>query len=153
MKKEILTTRKEKTLSDQFALATKAGQLIFVSGKSGMRADGVAIGLKDLDEKARKLLSSGHVAVDSREGPIKAQTYWVYSYTKNVLEEFGCTLDDILKQNIYLVNINEFPLVNQVRKLFFPKNLPATTTVGVTGLCPQGALIEIEVIALKPDEK
>lgn len=153
MKKETLTTRREKMLSDQFALATKAGQLIFVSGKAGMRADGVAIGLQDLDQQARELLSNGHVAVDSREGPIKAQTYWVYGYIKNVLEEFGCTLNDVLKQNIYLVNIDEFPLVNQVRKLFFPKNPPATTTVGVTGLCPKGALIEIEVIALKPEGK
>ncbi len=152
MEKETLKTRKEKVLSDQFAIATKAGQLIFVSGKSGMRADGVAVGLKDLDEEARKLLSSGHVAIDSREGPIKAQTFWVYSYIRNVLEEFGCTMEDILKQNIYLVDINEFPQMSEVRKLFFQKNPPATTTVGVTGLCPIGARIEIEVIALKAEE-
>ena len=151
MKKETLTTKREK-LSDQYAIATKAGQLIFISGKCAIKPDGTPIGLRDLDEEAQKLLSDGyHVPSDSLEGPIKAQTYWIYSYIRDVLKENGCMLDDILKANIYLVNINEFPLVNKVRKLFFPKNPPASTIVGVTGLCPVGARIEIEVIALKPE--
>lgn len=151
MKKETLTQTREGALSKQFAFATKAGQLIFVSGKSGVRADGKAMGLADLDEEARKLLSSDHTAIDTREGPIKAQTYWVYSYIKNTLEAIGCTLEDILKQTIYMTDLNEFPAMAQVRKLFF-KNPPATTTVGVTGLCPLGSRIEIEVIVLKPEE-
>lgn len=151
MKKETLKTSKDR-VSNQYAIATKAGQLIFLSGKAAMRGDGVVVGLKDLDEKARKLLSEeGHASVDSREGPIKAQTYYIYNYIKEVLEEFGCTLDDVLKQTVYLVNMNEFPLVNQVRKMFFPKQPPASTIVGVTELAPKGALIEIEVIVLKPE--
>jgi len=150
MKKETLKPKLE-SLSDQFAIATKAGQLIFVSGKCAIKQDGTPIGLMDLDPEVRKKFQSGHVSIDSREGPIKAQTYWIYNYIKSALSEMGCTMDDILKQNVYMVNLHEFTSFNEVRKMFFPKNPPAATTVGVTGLCPPGALIEIEVIALKPE--
>src|SRR3972149_9188414 len=119
VKKETLTQTREGVLSKQFAFGTKAGQLIFLSGKSGVRADGKAIGLEDLPEEARRLLKSDHTAIDTREGPIKAQTYWVYSYIKNTLEELGCTMEDILKQTIYLTDMNDFRPMSEVRKLFF----------------------------------
>ena len=63
-----------------------------------------------------------------------------------VLEAAGSGLDRALKTTIFLVDMADFPAVNEVYRERMPEPHPARTTVAVQAL-PRGALVEIEVIA------
>ena len=64
------------------------------------------------------------------------------------MEAAGCTLDDVVKVNAYLVDLGDFPAYNEVYVEFFSQPYPARTSVQA-GL-PAGVLIEIEAVARKP---
>ncbi|MRR30347.1 RidA family protein, partial [bacterium] len=68
-----------------------------------------------------------------------------------ILEEAGSSLDQVVKTTVFLMDMNEFSLMNAVYGEFFTVNPPARSTVQVAGL-PKGALVEIEAIALVPCE-
>ncbi len=60
----------------------------------------------------------------------------------------GCTLDDVVKCNVYLRDINDFAAMNDVYKTFFSAPFPARTTIQA-GALPGGIAVEIECIARK----
>jgi len=57
-------------------------------------------------------------------------------------------LSDVVKTTIFLKNIADFPVVNEIYAEFFPLEPPARSTVEVSNL-PKGAPLEIESIAVK----
>ena len=57
----------------------------------------------------------------------------------------GGTLSDISKLNIYLTNLSDFPLVNEIMTEYFSEPYPARAVVGVSNL-PKGAMIEMDAI-------
>ena len=63
----------------------------------------------------------------------------------SVLSAAGRTLDDVIKVNVYLVDMQDFAAMNSVYSTFFSAPYPARTTVAVAGL-PLGARVEIELI-------
>jgi len=65
-----------------------------------------------------------------------------------VLKAAGTNLSNVVKANIYVTNMADFPKVNEVYGSYFTDNKPARVTIGVASL-PKGALVEIEVIAVK----
>ena len=65
---------------------------------------------------------------------------------KNVLEAAGSGLDKTVKTTVFLKDINDFAAMNAVYSEFFKTDCPARSAVQVAAL-PQGALVEIEVIA------
>jgi 2-iminobutanoate/2-iminopropanoate deaminase len=65
-----------------------------------------------------------------------------------VLAADGLTFGDVVKTTIYIVDIGEFGVVNQVYGRLMGDRPPARTTVGVAAL-PIGARIEIEMIAVR----
>ena len=67
---------------------------------------------------------------------------------KAVLAEAGVAFDNVVKSTIFLVDLAEFAAVNAVYSQYFPENPPARSTIQVAAL-PKGALVEIEVIAVK----
>jgi len=67
---------------------------------------------------------------------------------KNLLEQSGLSLAQVVKTTIYLTDIKDFSLVNSIYSRYFEEPFPARTTVQVAAL-PRGAKIEIEVIAYK----
>ncbi len=79
-------------------------------------------------------------------GDVRAQTVQTLNNVKAVLEEAGATLDDVLKCNVYLKNIDDFQIMNEEFAKFFPTDPPARTTVQ-TPLCEPQMLVEIEAIA------
>ncbi|MDR0930711.1 MAG: RidA family protein [Clostridiales bacterium] len=80
------------------------------------------------------------------EGDITAQTNQVMSNIKSILQSQGSTLQNIVKTTIFLTNLNDFPIVNEVYGSYFPNNPPARSCLQVSAL-PKNVAIEIEVIA------
>lgn len=79
-------------------------------------------------------------------GDVRAQTIQTLKNVRAVLEEAGATLDDVLKCNVYLKDIDDFPIMNEEFAKVFPVDPPARTTVE-TRLSDPRMLVEIEAIA------
>ena len=93
---------------------------------------------------------SGQIAIDPETqefigGDIKQQTRRVMENIKGILEEVGLNFNHVLKTTIYLKNIEDFPVVNEIYGEYFTDYKPARATVEVSNL-PKGALVEIEAI-------
>ncbi len=86
------------------------------------------------------------VTGDLITGDIKEQTRQILINIDNILKAANSGYQNIVKVNIYLTNLNDFPLMNQVYADFFGTHKPARATVGVNALV-KGAQIEIDVIA------
>lgn len=98
------------------------------------------------------LFLSGQVAImedgNILSGDTSSQAEKILENMKGLLERAGSSLSRIIKTNIYLVDLNDFPGVNEVYRRYFEEPFPARTTVQVSAL-PFNAKIEIEAIALK----
>ena len=79
------------------------------------------------------------------EADIEKQTKQVIENLKNVLEAAGSSLDNAIKVNVYLKDINDFQKMNKIYEKFFASK-PARTTIQAAGL-PKDALILIDVIS------
>ena len=98
------------------------------------------------------LFVSGTVAVDPEtgrlaEGGIKEQTHQVLENLKAILEGLNSSFADVVKVNVYLVNMEDFGGMNEVYKGYFAPEPPTRTTVGVRELARREFLIEIDLIA------
>jgi len=104
----------------------------------GVDADGLIFlsGQAYVDAKTGKLI----------DGDIKAQTEQTFKNLFGVLDAAGLTPDNVQKVNVYLVDMKDFPAMNEVYEKQFSKPFPARTTIGVASL-PLNARIEIELIA------
>jgi len=95
---------------------------------------------------------SGQLPVDPATGamPEDAASQAKQSLTNvsAILESNGCSMDDIVKTTVFLVDMGDFAAVNEVYKTFFGESFPARSCVAVKEL-PKGAKVEIEVVAGK----
>lgn len=100
------------------------------------------------------LFLSGQLPIVPAEGKIVAadiegQTKQALENVKAILESSGCSMDNVVKTTVYLKDIADFGKMNEVYKGFFTEgNYPARSAFQVAAL-PQGALVEIETVALK----
>jgi len=78
---------------------------------------------------------------------IDAQIERVFKNLRAVTEAAGGTLDDLVKLNIYLVDMEHFSKINQAMERYFNQPYPARAAVGVKEL-PRGALVEADAIML-----
>ena len=83
------------------------------------------------------------------EGGIGEQTRQAFQNLKAVLLAGGLSLEDVVKVNVYLVDMADFAGMNAVYQEQFAAPYPARTTVAVAGL-PLYARVEIEMVALRP---
>ena len=79
-------------------------------------------------------------------GGIKEQTEQCLKNIKEIIENVDHVMEDIVKVNIYLKNINDIKEFDDIYKTFFKEVMPARRVVGVSKL-PQDALVQIEAIA------
>ncbi|MCD5374972.1 RidA family protein [Candidatus Gracilibacteria bacterium] len=94
--------------------------------------------------------SSGQIGIDPetlllKEGGIYAQTHQACLNLKAVLEAANLSLENVIKVNIFLRDMRDYEVVNNVYKEYFAHK-PARSCVGIAGL-PANALVEIEIIA------
>ena len=80
------------------------------------------------------------------EGEIKEQTEQVIANIKALLGSQGLDLSDVVKATVFLADMNEFAIMNEVYASHFTGTPPARSTVQVARL-PRDARVEIEVIA------
>jgi 2-iminobutanoate/2-iminopropanoate deaminase len=111
-----------------FTDAVRTGDLLFVSGIVAVDADGALVGA----------------------GDVVAQIRQVFENMRAVLAAAGCSFDDVVKVTVFLTDVDDRPRINPVRQEVFGEARPASTLVEVSRLAVEGALVEIECVAVIP---
>ncbi len=81
------------------------------------------------------------------EGGVKEQTHQVLKNIRALLEEMDLDFRHIVKTTIFIKNMEDFPIINEVYSQYFAYPYPARSTVEVSAL-PKNALVEIECFAI-----
>ena len=97
---------------------------------------------------------AGQLGVD-REGKVvgdfRQQAIQTFENLKAALAAVGADFRQVVKLNNYLVDVGDLPTFREVRDSYLAKNdRPASTTIAISGLAREGALIEIEAVAVLP---
>jgi 2-iminobutanoate/2-iminopropanoate deaminase len=112
--------------------ATGSSKMIIMAGQVAFNKDGQLIGA----------------------GDIAKQTEQVFTNIKNIVEDAGGTMNDIVKLNYYLKDVAQINQVRAIRdKYINTKTPPASTLVEVSKLFRDDILIEIEATAVIPKKK
>lgn len=125
MKKVISTTLAPAAIGP-YSQAIQTGNLLFASGQLGIDP-----------------VSSNFV-----EGGVKEQTVQVFRNIHALLDEAGFTIDNVVKTTVFLADMADFAVVNEVYASQFTGTFPARSAVAVKTL-PKNGLVEIEIIAAK----
>ncbi len=104
-------------------------------------------------KKGNTLFISGQIPIVPQTGElitgdIKPQTIQVMENLKAILSEASMTFDDVVKVSIFLADMNDFAVVNEVYGSYFTGEYPARETVQVAAL-PKNAGVEISLIAME----
>ena len=75
-----------------------------------------------------------------------SQAHQIWKNISNVLTNSGSSMNEIIKINVFITDMDNFPVLNEHMKEVFNDPYPARSTVEVSGL-PLGALLEIDVVA------
>lgn len=97
---------------------------------------------------------SGQIPIDPRTGQligrnVAEQTAVVLTHIKNILDSIEGALSHVVKTTVYMVDLSQFDMMNEVYSKAFNFNPPARATVQVSAL-PKGAMVEIDAIAIVP---
>ena len=96
--------------------------------------------------------TSGIIPVVPETGEIPegsvAQAKQALTNLSNLLEAAGTSMANVVKTTVFLDNLDDFVTVNDIYATYFVEPFPARSAVEVAKL-PKGALIEVEVIAVK----
>ena len=120
MSKTIISTINAPAAIGTYSQAVKAGDTVYLSGQLG------------LDPATMEMV----------EG-IDAQIVRVFDNLKAVAEAAGGTLADVVKLNVYLIDLGNFAKVNAAMANYFSEPYPARAAIGVSAL-PRGGLVEID---------
>jgi 2-iminobutanoate/2-iminopropanoate deaminase len=123
--KEIISTTNAPSAIGPYSQAIKAGNMIFVSGQI------------PIDSATGEFVSND----------VKEQTVQVLKNLSAVLEAAGATLNDVVKTTVFIADMNDFGVMNEVYGQFFNDNKPARATVQAARL-PRDAKVEIDCIAV-----
>ena len=96
-------------------------------------------------ENGADLASAVRKAMKLVEGGIEDQAHRVFQNLRAVCRAAGSNLDGIVKLNLYLADMGDFPAVNEVMKRYFEEPYPARAAIGVASL-PRGAGIEMDAV-------
>lgn len=97
------------------------------------------------------IFASGQIPIDPAtgsivDGGIEAQARQAFSNVRNILEAADATMTDVVKVTVFMADMADFAIVNDIYAEHFTEPYPARSAVAVKSL-PKGALIEVEVIA------
>jgi 2-iminobutanoate/2-iminopropanoate deaminase len=100
------------------------------------------------------LFTAGQIAIDPATGQVEpgnvaAQTQRVMSNLAAVLATVGASWKDVVKTTVFLHDMNEFPVVNEIYGKALGDARPARSTVQVSAL-PRGVQVEIEAVVAIP---
>lgn len=120
MTKQIISTTQAPAAIGTYSQAVKVGNTVYLSGQIGLDPASMAL-------------------VDG----IEAQVRRVFDNLKAVTEAAGGSMADIVKLNVFLIDLANFALVNSIMAEYFTQPYPARAAVGVASL-PRGALVEAD---------
>jgi 2-iminobutanoate/2-iminopropanoate deaminase len=126
MAREIIATDSAPKAIGPYSQAVKAGGMVFISGQI------------PIDPKTGIVVQSD----------IRAQAKLVMENAKAIIIAAGYAMSDVVKATIYLKNMSDFSVVNEVYGNYFPVDPPARATVEVSRL-PKDVAIEMDFIACK----
>jgi len=123
MSKLCVNTEKAPQAIGPYSQAISSNGLLFLSGQIPLALNGVMC-----------------------DGDFEARTRQIFSNIKGILQSEGLTFSNIIKVNVYLVDINNFSVVNHVMEDLFDAPYPARALVEVSAL-PKNSDIEVEAVA------
>ena len=124
MGKHVISTKNAPGAIGPYSQAIQMGQSVFVSGQLPVNPQ------------------TGEIPED-----IKEQTKQSLHNVKEILEEAGASLEDVVRVTVFLKDLSNFSKVNETYGEFFTENYPARCCVEVSKL-PKDAGVEIEVMAI-----
>ena len=123
MAKQAIATKDAPAAIGTYSQAIRAGNTVYLSGQI------------PLDPKTMQLVS----------GDTRAQIERVFDNLASVAEAAGGTLANAVKLTVYLTDLKNFALVNEVMAKYFGEPFPARAAIGVAQL-PRGAAVEVDAI-------
>ena len=123
MQREIIFTEDAPQAIGTYSQAVRVGNTVYLSGQIPLIPE----------------------TMELIEGDITNQIKRVFMNLAAVAKASGGSLSNINKLNIYLTNLSDFPLVNEIMAEHFSEPYPARAVVGVANL-PKGAMIEMDAI-------
>jgi 2-iminobutanoate/2-iminopropanoate deaminase len=126
MPRDIIKTLRAPAAIGAYSQAVRAGDFVFVSGQIPLNPETGEVVFADIKEQTERILVN----------------------IRNILQEAGLGLEDVVKTTVYLMLMDDFSRVNEVYSRFFGENPPARAVVEVSRL-PKDVAIEIEAIAYK----
>ena len=123
MSRHIINTADAPAAIGTYSQAVKVGDLVFISGQI------------PLDPETMEVV----------EGQFKVQAIRVFDNLKAVASASGGDLSDAVKLTVYLTDLSNFPLLNEVMGDYMNEPYPARAAVEVAGL-PKGVMVEVDAI-------
>ena len=121
MSKEIISTDQAPQAIGTYSQAVKVGTTVYLSGQIPLVPETMEI----------------------VEGDIEARIHRVFQNLQAVCKAAGGDLSDIVKLNVFLTDLGNFPVVNQVMAQYFAEPYPARAAIGVAAL-PKDAGVEMD---------
>ena len=125
MKKEIISTDEAPQAIGTYSQAVKVGDTVYLSGQIPLIPETMALESSDM----------------------RAQIRRVFDNLAAVARSAGGGLRDVVKLNVFLTDLANFPLVNEVMAQYFQQPYPARAAVGVAAL-PKGAAVEMDAVMI-----
>jgi reactive intermediate/imine deaminase len=123
MAREIIRTDKAPQAIGTYSQAVKVGSTVYLSGQIPLVPE----------------------TMEMVEGNMEAQIRRVFDNLKAVAQAAGGDLKDVAKLNVFLTDLSNFPLVNQVMAEYFQEPYPARAAIGVAAL-PKDARVEMDAV-------
>lgn len=121
MKKQIITTDKAPKAIGTYSQAVKVGDTVYLSGQIPLVPE----------------------TMEMLNGTVEEQIHRVFKNLAAVTEAAGGSLNDMVKLNVFLTDLSNFPTVNQVMAHYFTEPYPARAAIGVASL-PRNAAVEMD---------
>jgi reactive intermediate/imine deaminase len=123
MSKEIISTDQAPQAIGTYSQAVKCGSTVYISGQIPLVPE----------------------TMDMVEGNIEARIHRVFQNLQAIARAAGGDLQDVVKLNVFLTDLGNFPVVNQVMAEYFEQPYPARAAVGVAAL-PKDAQVEMDAV-------
>ena len=128
MKKQIISTPLAPAAIGTYSQAVKVGDTVYLSGQIALVPETMQV----------------------IEGDISVQIRRVFDNLKAVAEASGGSFADIVKLNVFLTDLGNFPIVNEIMAEYFQQPYPARAAVGVAAL-PRGVGVEMDAVLIISD--
>ena len=123
MSRKIISTPDAPAAIGTYSQAVKAGSTVYLSGQIPLIPE----------------------TMEMVEGDIKLQIHRVFQNLMAVANAAGGDLSDVVKLNVFLTDLSDFPQVNEVMAEYFQQPYPARAAIGVSAL-PKDAGVEMDAI-------